>query len=151
MSVRCKSCRARPGCGSREPGCNSDCRSQRLASRKFNSRRIAQHIFGGPTVLGKSYTNHFAGARAPVRRTVICFGSNLSNVGSPVSQILDRQNVPRRSSPRAENRISSGMALDLVVAIPGSISFTRADAVTNDVKVIRIDGLLPNDAGYPLK
>jgi ABC-type phosphate transport system substrate-binding protein len=47
--------------------------------------------------------------------------------------------------------LSSGMALDLVVAIPGSISFTRADAVTNDVKVIRIDGLLPNDAGYPLK
>jgi hypothetical protein len=47
--------------------------------------------------------------------------------------------------------LSSGMALDLVVAIPGSISFTRADAVSDDVKVIRIDGLLPNDDGYPLK
>ncbi|NQV87092.1 MAG: hypothetical protein HQ492_08455 [Woeseiaceae bacterium] len=47
--------------------------------------------------------------------------------------------------------LSTGMTLDLVVAIPGSISFTRADAVTEDVKVIRVDGLLPSDDGYPLK
>ena len=47
--------------------------------------------------------------------------------------------------------LSTGMTLDLVVAIPGSISFTRADAVTDDVKVIRIDGLLPSDDDYPLK
>jgi len=47
--------------------------------------------------------------------------------------------------------LSTGMTLDLVVAIPGSISFTRADAVTDNVKVIRVDGLLPSDAGYPLK
>jgi len=47
--------------------------------------------------------------------------------------------------------LSTGMALDLVVAIPGSISFALADAVTDDVKVIRIDGLLPSDDGYPLK
>jgi phosphate transport system substrate-binding protein len=47
--------------------------------------------------------------------------------------------------------LSTGMTLDLVVAIPGSISFTRADTVTDDVKVIRVDGLLPSDEGYPLK
>jgi hypothetical protein len=47
--------------------------------------------------------------------------------------------------------LSAGMALDLVVAIPGSISFTRADSVTDSVKVVRIDGLLPGDPGYPLK
>ncbi len=47
--------------------------------------------------------------------------------------------------------LSTGMTLDLVVAIPGSISFTRADAVTDGVKVIRVDGLLPSDEGYPLK
>ena len=43
------------------------------------------------------------------------------------------------------------MALDLVVAIPGSISFTRADAVTDAVKIIRVDGKLPTDDGYPLR
>jgi ABC-type phosphate transport system substrate-binding protein len=47
--------------------------------------------------------------------------------------------------------LSTGMTLDLVVAIPGSISFTRADDVTDGVKVIRVDGLLPSDEGYPLK
>jgi ABC-type phosphate transport system substrate-binding protein len=47
--------------------------------------------------------------------------------------------------------LSTGMALDLVVAIPGSISFTRADAVTDDVKLVRVDGLLPDDDGYALK
>jgi hypothetical protein len=47
--------------------------------------------------------------------------------------------------------LSTGMALDLVVAIPGSISFARADAVTDEVKVIRVDGLLPSDDDYPLK
>jgi len=47
--------------------------------------------------------------------------------------------------------LSNGMALDLVVAIPGSISFALADAVNEDVKVIRIEGLLPGDDGYPLK
>jgi len=43
------------------------------------------------------------------------------------------------------------MTLDLVVAIPGSISFTRADAVTDNVKVVRINGLLPDEDSYPLK
>ena len=47
--------------------------------------------------------------------------------------------------------LSAGMALDLVVAIPGSISFTRADTVTDNVKVVRVDGLLPGDPGYPLR
>jgi hypothetical protein len=43
------------------------------------------------------------------------------------------------------------MTRDLVVAIPGSISFLRADQVTDDIKLLRIDGKLPGDEGYPLK
>ncbi len=46
---------------------------------------------------------------------------------------------------------STGMTLDLVVAIPNSISFMRADNVTDNVKVVRIDGKLPGEDGYPLK
>jgi hypothetical protein len=46
---------------------------------------------------------------------------------------------------------SSDTTLDLVVAIPGSISFIRANEVMGDVKVVRIDGALPSDDGYPLK
>ena len=58
----------------------------------------------------------------------------------------------RAEVPRGPKIVfSTDMTLDLVVAIPGSISFMRADAVTADVKVIRVDGKLPNEAGYPLK
>ncbi len=58
----------------------------------------------------------------------------------------------RAEVPRGPKIVfSTDMALDLVVAIPGSISFIRADEVTDDIKVIRVDGLLPSDPGYPLK
>lgn len=46
---------------------------------------------------------------------------------------------------------SSDMAINLVSVIPGSITFVLASAVTGDAKVIRIDGKLPSDPGYPLK
>ena len=40
--------------------------------------------------------------------------------------------------------------LDLVIAIPGSISFVSADEVSEKVKVVKVDGKLPADPGYPL-
>ena len=46
---------------------------------------------------------------------------------------------------------STNMAIDLVTAIKGSISFINASELNDDARVIPIDGLLPNDAGYPLK
>jgi len=58
----------------------------------------------------------------------------------------------RAEVPRGPKIVfSTDMALDLVIAIPGSISFMRADDVSDDVKVIRVNGLLPVDPGYPLK
>ena len=58
----------------------------------------------------------------------------------------------RAEIPRGPKIVfSSDMTLDLVVAIPGSISFMRADQVTDDVKIIKVDGLLPGEEGYPLR
>jgi len=58
----------------------------------------------------------------------------------------------RAEVPRGPKIVfSTDMTLDLVIAIPGSISFMRADAVSDDVKVVRVDGALPSDPGYPLK
>ena len=58
----------------------------------------------------------------------------------------------RAEVPRGPKIVfSTDMTLDLVVAIPGSISFIRADQVTDTVKVVRVDGKLPTDEGYPLK
>jgi ABC-type phosphate transport system substrate-binding protein len=58
----------------------------------------------------------------------------------------------RSEVPRGPKIVfSTDMTVELVVAIPGSISFVRADEVTDDVRIVRIDGKLPSDVGYPLK
>ncbi len=45
---------------------------------------------------------------------------------------------------------STDMLRDLVTVIPGSIGFVPMSEVGPDLKVIRIDGMLPGDEGYPL-
>lgn len=45
---------------------------------------------------------------------------------------------------------SNGMAMELISAIPGSIAFVDATQVPKELKVIRIDGKLPGEKGYPL-
>ena len=47
--------------------------------------------------------------------------------------------------------LSTNMARELVSAIPGSITFMRADDVGTGMKVLRIDGKLPTEPGYPLR
>ena len=47
--------------------------------------------------------------------------------------------------------LSSNMARELVTAIPGSITFMPAADVEPSVKVLRIDGALPDEPGYPLQ
>lgn len=58
----------------------------------------------------------------------------------------------RAEVPRGPKIVfSTDMMMELVIAIPGSISFANSSELTDDVKVIRIDGLLPSDPGYPLR
>ena len=46
---------------------------------------------------------------------------------------------------------SSNMALELITAVPGSITFIPAADIDANVKVVSIDGLLPDQPGYPLR
>lgn len=58
----------------------------------------------------------------------------------------------RAEVPRGPKIVfSTDMMLELVVAIPGSISFINASEITDDIRVVRVDGKLPADEGYPLK
>jgi hypothetical protein len=43
------------------------------------------------------------------------------------------------------------MALDQVSHVPGAMAFVQASSVGKGVKVLKIDGKLPGQAGYPLK
>ena len=47
--------------------------------------------------------------------------------------------------------VSSMVVAQLVRQLPGSVTFVDAAEVTAGMKVVRIDGKLPNDPGYPLK
>jgi hypothetical protein len=58
-----------------------------------------------------------------------------------------RAEVP--SGPRIV--FSSNMAMELVKAIPGSITFVNSQELDVSVKVVTVDGLHPDDEGYPLR
>lgn len=46
---------------------------------------------------------------------------------------------------------SNDMANDLVTALPGAIAFVDSRDVRSGTKVVRVDGRLPGEAGYPLR
>jgi ABC-type phosphate transport system substrate-binding protein len=46
---------------------------------------------------------------------------------------------------------SNDMANQLVTAIPGAIAFIDSKEVKLGAKVVRVDGRLPGEAGYPLR
>jgi hypothetical protein len=46
---------------------------------------------------------------------------------------------------------SNDMANDLVTAVPGAIAFIDAHEVRAGAKVLRVDGHLPGEPGYPLR
>ena len=46
---------------------------------------------------------------------------------------------------------SNDMANDLVTAVPGAIAFIDAREVRPGAKVLRVDGHLPGEPGYPLR
>ena len=46
---------------------------------------------------------------------------------------------------------SNDMQLELVAAVPGAIAFVDAKNVRPGLKVLRIDGHLPGEPGYPLR
>ena len=46
---------------------------------------------------------------------------------------------------------SNEMANELVAAIPGAVAFVDAAHAPKNLKVLRIDGKLPGDRGYPLR
>ncbi len=46
---------------------------------------------------------------------------------------------------------SNETATDLVAAIPGAVAFIDASQVPKGLKVLKINGLLPGERGYPLR
>ena len=58
----------------------------------------------------------------------------------------------RGDMPIGPKVVSSGeMTAQLAAAIPGSITFMDAAAVPQGLKVLKIDGHLPGESGYPIQ
>jgi len=58
-----------------------------------------------------------------------------------------------RAEAAAAPRIvySNDMAADLAAQIPGALAFVDAGQVPSGLKVLKINGMLPREAGYPLQ
>lgn len=60
--------------------------------------------------------------------------------------------VFRAETPNSPKIVYSGeMALDQVSRVPGALTFVEASAVGRGMKVLKIDGKLPGQPGYPLR
>lgn len=46
---------------------------------------------------------------------------------------------------------SNEMAVELALAIPGAVAFVEASQAPKGLKVLKINGLLPGEKGYPLR
>lgn len=53
------------------------------------------------------------------------------------------------SSPRVV--YSNDMAAELASSIPGAVAFIDASQIPKGLKIVKIDGRLPGDRGYPLR
>ena len=58
--------------------------------------------------------------------------------------------VRAESSAGPKTIYTNEMAASLIANLPGSMSFMESGQVPKDMKILRIDGLLPGDKGYPL-
>ena len=66
-----------------------------------------------------------------------------------VSQFwIDRKIRGLPGPPRSVDSLS--LLLRLIARLPGGIGYARPAQLTSDVRAVRINGKLPNDAGYPL-
>lgn len=61
-----------------------------------------------------------------------------------------KQSVTGQTTP--PQRVSSqALAKRLVATLPGAISYIELDLVDDSVKVVAVDGMLPNDPQYPFR
>jgi hypothetical protein len=62
---------------------------------------------------------------------------------------IDRRIRGLRGAPRALNSLR--LLQRLVARLPGAVSYGRLAQITGDVRVIRVEGKLPSNTGYPLQ
>jgi hypothetical protein len=95
---------------------------------------------------GKRFTPLNRGASTPER-----IGFDRSVLGMSPQEAarywIDRRIRGQSGAPKA---IDPGLVLQRILTrLPGSVGYVFLHEVTSEVKVLRIDGRMPGDAGYP--
>lgn len=90
--------------------------------------------------------------RAPVARERDIVLSKIYRMGeSEFKQYWIAKVFRAEASSKPRIVYSTDMTRELVTALPGAVGFLPADEVTSSMKVLRINGRRPGDAGYPLQ
>ncbi|MEM6925980.1 MAG: hypothetical protein AAF602_03540, partial [Myxococcota bacterium] len=97
---------------------------------------------GGPMFVP---LNQPANTDSRVRFDAAVLGMDAEQVGA---YWVDQRIRGGRAAPRSQR--SEPLLVAMVARLPGAITYVRADAVTDRVKVLAIDGHLPDDSEYPL-
>jgi hypothetical protein len=66
-----------------------------------------------------------------------------------VSELWSERKIQRAPGP-PRSVASLSLLLRVVAHLPGAIGYVRPSQLTGDVRAIRVNGKLPNDASYPL-
>lgn len=89
--------------------------------------------------------NHPLTAPSRIQFDRIAFGLTPDEVGR---FWVDRS--IRAQSPPPKTVQSSELAVRIAMSLPGAITYTTADAVTEKLRALTIDGKAPGQSGYPL-
>jgi hypothetical protein len=115
---------------------NSSCRKVLLGERQFwNSGLRVTLLIQAPT----------AREREVVLKTVY----HMSEAEFKQYWIAKVFRAEATNSPKIV--LSNEQALELLNIVPGSVAFVDSTAVPKGVKVLKIDGKLPGEKGYPLR
>ncbi len=89
--------------------------------------------------------------RAPVAREREVILKSVYRMSEPEFRRFWIEKVFRQEAPSGPKIVySNETATELVAAIPGAVAFIDASQVPKGLKVLRIDGRLPGERGYPL-
>jgi hypothetical protein len=108
-----------------------------------------KHLYMGEYVNGPDGKRLLPLNRSPPERATFDASVLGMNTDQAAAYWIDRRIRGQSGSPRAVP--SADLAQRLVGHMEGAVAYVRADEVRPGVKVVRVDGKLPTDPGYPVR
>lgn len=110
-----------------------------------------KHLYLGDTILGPGGDKLLALNRDPKSPERVGFDRSVLEMTpeGAARYWIDRKIRGQSGAPRAVEPAS--VAQRVVARLPAALTYVRANEVSGEVKVLRIDGKKPGDSGYPIR